>query len=35
MGIDATFKPGYPAPLEMDPNVVALVDRRWGEYGID
>jgi len=35
MGIDATFKPGYPDPLEMDPEVVARVDRRWGEYGID
>lgn len=35
MGIDATFKPGYPAPLEMDPDVVAMVDRRWNEYGID
>ena len=35
MGIDATFKPGYPAPLEMDPEIVAKVDRRWSEYGID
>ncbi len=35
MGIDATFKPGYPEPLEMDPEIVAKVDRRWGEYGID
>jgi 4-hydroxy-3-polyprenylbenzoate decarboxylase len=35
LGIDATFKPGYPAPLEMSPEVVATVDRRWGEYGID
>jgi 4-hydroxy-3-polyprenylbenzoate decarboxylase len=35
MGIDATFKPGYPAPLEMDPEVVQKVDRRWNEYGID
>jgi 4-hydroxy-3-polyprenylbenzoate decarboxylase len=34
MAIDATFKPGYPAPLEMDPEVVAKVDRRWGEYGV-
>lgn len=34
MAIDATFKPGYPAPLEMDPEVVAKVDRRWGEYGL-
>jgi 4-hydroxy-3-polyprenylbenzoate decarboxylase len=35
MGIDATFKPGYPEPLEMDPEIVAKVDRRWNEYGID
>lgn len=35
MGIDATFKPGYPEPLTMDPEVVGRVDRRWGEYGIE
>ncbi len=35
MGIDATFKPGYPAALEMDADIVAKVDRRWSEYGID
>jgi len=35
MGIDATFKAGYPDPLEMDPEVVTRVDRRWKEYGID
>ena len=34
MAIDATWKPGYPDPIEMDPEIVALVDRRWGEYGI-
>ncbi|HUP01454.1 MAG TPA: UbiD family decarboxylase [Gemmatimonadota bacterium] len=34
MAIDATWKPGYPNPIEMDPEVVRLVDRRWGEYGI-
>ena len=34
MAIDATFKPGYPAALEMDPDIVARVDRRWDEYGI-
>ncbi len=33
MGIDATSKPGYQKPLEMDPDVVRLVDRRWKEYG--
>jgi 4-hydroxy-3-polyprenylbenzoate decarboxylase len=35
IGIDATWKEGYPLPLEMDPDVVRLVDRRWPEYGID
>lgn len=35
MAIDATFKEGYPAPLEMDPEIVRKVDRRWEEYGID
>lgn len=34
MAIDATWKPGYPDPIEMDPEVVRLVDRRWNEYGI-
>jgi 4-hydroxy-3-polyprenylbenzoate decarboxylase len=32
VGIDATWKPGYPAPLEMDPAVVRRVDERWSEY---
>ncbi|HEU5039951.1 MAG TPA: UbiD family decarboxylase [Gemmatimonadales bacterium] len=32
IGIDATWKEGYPLPLDMDPDVVRLVDRRWGEY---
>lgn len=35
MAVDATFKPGYPAALEMDPAVVRKVDRRWREYGIE
>ena len=35
MGIDATFKPGYPKPLDMDRDIVEKVDRRWAEYGID
>ncbi|NKB88904.1 MAG: UbiD family decarboxylase [Acidobacteria bacterium] len=35
LGIDATFKPGYPDRLEMDPDVVARVDSRWAEYGLD
>jgi 4-hydroxy-3-polyprenylbenzoate decarboxylase len=30
LGIDATFKEGYPAPLEMDPEVAGRIDRRWG-----
>jgi len=33
MGIDATWKPGYPEPLEMTKEIVAKVDRRWKEYG--
>jgi 4-hydroxy-3-polyprenylbenzoate decarboxylase len=32
IAIDATWKPGYPAAVAMDPEVVKLVDRRWGEY---
>lgn len=32
MGIDATWKNGYPEPLEMDPAVIHQVDRRWNEY---
>jgi 4-hydroxy-3-polyprenylbenzoate decarboxylase len=32
VGIDATWKQGYPLPLEMDESVVRLVDSRWGEY---
>ena len=32
IGIDATWKEGYPVPVEMDPDIVRLVDRRWGEY---
>ena len=32
LGIDATFKPGYPATLEMDAETVAKVDRRWNDY---
>ena len=32
IGIDATWKEGYPLPLEPDPEAVRLVDRRWGEY---
>lgn len=32
MGIDATFKPGYPAPLVMNPEIIEKVDRRWNDY---
>jgi 4-hydroxybenzoate decarboxylase subunit C len=32
VGIDATWKEGYPVPVEMDPDIVRLVDRRWRDY---
>ena len=32
IGIDATWKPGYPLPLEMDESTVRRVDSRWSEY---
>lgn len=32
IGIDATWKPGYPPVVEMPVETVQLVDRRWGEY---
>jgi len=32
VGIDATWKQGYPEPLVMDESIVKLVDRRWAEY---
>jgi 4-hydroxy-3-polyprenylbenzoate decarboxylase len=32
MGIDATWKPGYPDPVEMPDDVVRRVDSRWKEY---
>jgi UbiD family decarboxylase len=32
VGIDATWKQGYPEPLVMDESIVRLVDERWGEY---
>jgi len=31
MGIDATWKAGYPEPVVMPEDVVARVDGRWGE----
>jgi 4-hydroxy-3-polyprenylbenzoate decarboxylase len=32
VAIDATWKQGYPAPLEMDPAIVRRVDQRWRDY---
>ena len=32
VGIDATWKEGYPRPLEADESTEKLVDRRWGDY---
>lgn len=32
IGIDATWKDGYPVPVEMSPEIVRKVDQRWGEY---
>ncbi len=32
MGIDATWKPGYPAPLVMSEEIRKKVNRRWEEY---
>ena len=32
LGIDATWKTGYPKALEMSGEVVRKVDARWGEY---
>lgn len=34
LGIDATWKPGYPSPVHASDETRALVDRRWREYGI-
>jgi len=33
MGIDATWKPGFPNPCEMLPEVEAAVNRNWSKYG--
>ncbi len=33
MGIDATWKPGYPNPCIMSEEMVKKVDARWKEYG--
>ncbi|HKP29738.1 MAG TPA: hypothetical protein VJU15_10050, partial [Gemmatimonadales bacterium] len=32
VGIDATWKTGYPLPVEMPEETVSLVEHRWGEY---
>jgi 4-hydroxybenzoate decarboxylase subunit C len=32
MGIDATWKPGYPKPLAMTESIKGLVDKRWDAY---
>ncbi|MDX2192746.1 MAG: UbiD family decarboxylase [Gemmatimonadales bacterium] len=32
IGIDATWKEGYPPPVTMPEEVQALVERRWAEY---
>ncbi|MGA9405994.1 MAG: UbiD family decarboxylase [Bacteroidota bacterium] len=32
LGIDATWKDGYPEPLVMDEKIVKLVDDRWDSY---
>jgi 4-hydroxy-3-polyprenylbenzoate decarboxylase len=34
LGIDATWKKGYPEPLVMPDEIVKKVDSRWSEYGI-
>ena len=34
LGIDATWKDGYPKPLVMNADIVERVNRRWNEYGI-
>jgi 4-hydroxy-3-polyprenylbenzoate decarboxylase len=33
LGIDATWKKGYPEPVEMPAGVVQKVEERWKEYG--
>ena len=32
MGIDATWKPGYPDAVETSDDITRLVSERWGEY---
>lgn len=33
LGLEATWKPGYPDPLTMDPAITARVSQRWKEFG--
>jgi UbiD family decarboxylase len=33
LGIDATWKPGYPNPCEIPDEITARVDSRWREFG--
>ncbi len=35
MGIDASWKRGYPDPVEMSPEIIEKVTLRWQEYGLD
>ena len=30
--VDATWKNGYPHPVQMDPDVIRKVDQRWNDY---
>ena len=32
LGIDATFKTGYPEPVIMDPEIISRVDQQWPQY---
>ena len=32
LGIDATFKPGYPDPVVMDPEIATRVASKWHQY---
>lgn len=35
LGIDATWKDGYPAPVHASDEIYEQVTRRWNDYGID
>jgi 4-hydroxy-3-polyprenylbenzoate decarboxylase len=34
IGIDATWKEGYPLPVTMPEEIVRRVDARWHEFGL-